>query len=172
MDLLEKYYESNQEWSNELVEEIAIKTNLQAKQVSKWLWDQKTKNKVPKKSKKNKRVKTEEYEPKFDKVKTKAVNPSPLKPKTKLNKRQLDIKIDVNYFNDKDSDLRNNQPVQIFNNSDLKSLSKIEKHETSKEEALKNSNFEKEIFSSGMESKHSNKSFGFRERFSKIAKNK
>lgn len=67
MKILEKFYEDNDDWSNELVDEIATKTNLKSKQVSKWFWDQKTKKKPaqsrPKKATKtHKRVKTMEHE--------------------------------------------------------------------------------------------------------------
>ena len=44
-EVLEAYYEKNTEWSNELVEEIAAKTKLSIKQVTKWNWDQNNKKK-------------------------------------------------------------------------------------------------------------------------------
>lgn len=173
MDVLEKYYENNQDWSNELIEEIANKTELLSKQVSKWLWDQKTKNKISKKSKKNKKLKTEEYEPYFDKVKPRAVNPSSSKPKTKQNKRQLDTKIDVKHFSDRNSDLKEKESFQTFSHLDSKLSNRIPRDEILKEKTMKNSNFEeKNDIESEMGLKISNKSFGFRERFSKIAKNK
>ena len=47
MKLLEEFFASNDDWSNELIEEIAIKTKLKVKQVSKWYWDQTTKGRTP-----------------------------------------------------------------------------------------------------------------------------
>jgi hypothetical protein len=44
-EILEAYYEKNNEWSNELVEEISSKAKLTLKQVAKWNWDQKNKKK-------------------------------------------------------------------------------------------------------------------------------
>lgn len=90
MKILEKYYEENEDWSNELIDQISKETNLKEKQVSKWFWDQKTKKtgsyKKPRKAKKaqksgkgHKRVKTMEVE----KVEEFNSIPKPVKPKAK-----------------------------------------------------------------------------------------
>lgn len=102
MKILEKYYEENDDWSNDLVEEISQQTNLKSKQVSKWFWDQKTKKKTPaaksgKTKKTHKRVKTMEVEPleDFSNI-SNAVKP-PTKPKLVLNTRAANHK--KNLFN-------------------------------------------------------------------------
>jgi hypothetical protein len=169
MDMLEQLYQQNKQWNNTIIEEIAIKTGLKVKQVSKWLWDQKSKDKDPKISKKHKRVKTEEYESFEDQFQSEVSN-LPVLSQKKAGKPRLNIKIDNDNLSDKNLNLREKEK-QSFSITDPLSTNKITKFEDIKQEPIKTIDFEKDSIRSSINSKYSNKSFGFRDRFSKISKN-
>ena len=200
--MLEQLYQQNKQWNNTIIEEIAIKTGLKVKQVSKWLWDQKSKDKDPKISKKHKRVKTEEYESScynnppnianslilepnqlvggiisicsesFEDQFQSEVSNLPVLSQKKAGKPRLNIKIDNDNLSDKNLNLREREKEkQSFSLTDPLSTNKITKFEDIKQEPIKTIDFEKDSIRSSINSKYSNKSFGFRDRFSKISKN-
>jgi hypothetical protein len=170
MDMLEQLYQENQQWTNTIIEEIAIKTGLKVKQVSKWLWDQKSKDKDPKISKKHKRVKTEEYESFEDQFQSE-VSKLPVLSQKKAGKPRLNIKIDTDNLNDKNLNFKEKESLNTFSLTEPHSTNKITKVENTRQEPINALDYEKDSIQSGMDSKHSNKSFGFRDRFSKISKN-
>jgi hypothetical protein len=170
MEMLEKLYQQNQQWNNTTIEEVAIKTGLKVKQVSKWLWDQKSKDKNPKISKKHKRVKTEEYESFEDQFQSEVSNITVLSQK-KTSKPRLNIKIDFDNLSDKSLNLREKEK-QSLRFIDPLSTDKKTKFEDIRQIPINIIDSDKDSIQSGVNSKYSNKSYGFRDRFSKISKNK
>lgn len=191
MDVLETYFAKSHDWSNEIIDEIATKTGLKVKQVSKWLWDQKLKRKIDigeESTKTHKRVKTEEKES-FDEFGGYSINnnnpPTTNHTNNFQNKPlvdQLEIKVNVN-------NLLYNNPNDIKDKESVGTISMIDGLTVSKNpyvepKLIPNKSFstsdskklinkaEKCEDESVISSKHSAKSLSFRERFSKLHKNK
>lgn len=159
MDVLETYFAKSHDWSNEIIDEIATKTGLKVKQVSKWLWDQKLKRKIDigeESTKTHKRVKTEE-KGSFDEFGGYSINnnnPNDIKDKESVGTISMIDGLTVSKNPYLEPKLI---PNKSFSTSDSKKL--INKAEKCEDESV-------------ISSKHSAKSLSFRERFSKLHKNK
>lgn len=191
MDVLEVYFSKSHDWSNEIIDEIAAKTGLKVKQVSKWLWDQKLKRKIDiseESIKPHKRVKIEEKES-FDEFGGYSINNSnPPKANYIQNSRnkplvdQLEIKLSVdNLLYNNPNDIKEKESVGTISMIDGLTVSKNmyvepklvanKSFSTSDSKKMINKT-EKCENESVVSSKHSAKSLNFRERFSKLHKNK
>lgn len=107
MDVLESYFAKSVDWSNATIDEIAQKTGLKSKQVSKWLWDQRIKRKIDTSesgSKTHKRAKLSEEEG-FDDIGFSIVNngstiPKPLEDdQNKCSNQQININLNLENIN-------------------------------------------------------------------------
>lgn len=172
MDLLEAYFVKSTDWSNDVIEEIADKTGLKSKQVSKWLWDQKIKRKIDTiepAPKTNKRAKTTEVE-KFDEFGGYTVHNGSSHNKTVQGPQPI---ISVEPFS-QDRNIKDTHSIGTVSMvdgltcpQDIQTSNKsIPKPYFSKD--IKKNSEEESVISS----KHSTKSTSLRDRFSKLSKNK